>query len=200
MRAWRPELDRLSKSTVWIQLNRRSPIIARAQLIEWSLTEEMPDEKWSDRDVALQVVFHNAFFYALGGEVITVAEKKRRVDSYRERARRLREDAVGLREDAAMFQGMGMGSVADNHSRAIVRAAAWCAAKAEEMSRDPSDLLVSRHQGPPHVRAYCIHLGRVTRAIYGDVLRGIVANIATAALDHPVSLANVRYWCENKGA
>jgi hypothetical protein len=201
MRATRPLLDRLSNTAIWIQLNRRRPIIARAQLIEWSLMEEMPDEKWSDRDIALQVVFHNSFFLAvLGGEAITAAEKKRRVDSYRERARRLREDAVGLREDAALFQGMGMWSVADNHSRAIARAAAWCEAEAEEMISDLSHLLVSRHQGPPHVRAYCIRLARVTRVIYGDVLRGIVANIATAALDHPVSPANVRYWCENKRA
>jgi hypothetical protein len=61
-------------------------------------------------------------------------------------------------------------------------------------------LVVSRHQGPPRVRAYCVLLAEVMRLLYGTDLRGTVAAIATAALDQQVSAANVRYWCENKSA
>jgi hypothetical protein len=206
MRAWRPLLDRLCNTTIWIQLNRRSPVIPRAQLIEQSpkwCMGGMPDEKWSDRDIALQVVFLNSFSLAvLGLQTITAAEKKRRVDSYRERARRLREEAAGLREGAALFRGMGMASEAEKHCRAIEHAAAWCEAEAEEMvsQDDPNHPLVGRHQEPPHMRAYCMQLAEVMRLLYGDVLRGMVASIATAAFSQAVSKANVRYWCENKSA
>jgi hypothetical protein len=199
MRAWRPILDRLREIPVWNQLNRRKPIIARAQLIEqlpkW--LGEMPDEKWSDRDpdVALQVVFLNSFFLAVSGmETITAAEKKRLVDSYRERARR-------LRKEAALFKGMGELSEAAEHGRAVERAAAWCKAEADEIVSTRDDMLVvGRHQGAPHVRAYCMQLAEIMRLLYGNVLRGTVASIATAAFNQIVSKDNVRYWCENKGA
>jgi hypothetical protein len=214
MRAWRPILDRLCNATteaekkrpadsIWKQLNRRSPVIARPQLIEQSpkwCMGGVPDEKWSDRDIALQVVFLNSFSLAVSGEeTITAAEKKRLVDSYRERARRLRNEASGLRNEAALYRGMGELSEAAEHGQAIVRAAAWCEAEAEEIFRDEM-LVVSRHQGAPQVRAYCTRLAEVTRLVYGDVSRGAVAAIATAALDYKVTIPNVRYWCENKTA
>jgi hypothetical protein len=165
---------------------------------------EMPDGTWSDRDIALQVVFLNSFSLAIWpGQTITPAEKKRLVDSYREQARR-------LRNEAAWFRGLLMGeaSEAAEHGRAVARAAAWCEAEAHEMvsAEDPNHplhddmLVVGRHQGPPHVRAYCMQLAEIVRLLYGDVLRGTVASIATAGLDYPVSIANVRYWCENKSA
>jgi hypothetical protein len=208
MRAWRPILDRLCETTVWSQLSRRDPLIARTQLIEQSpkwCMEGMPDKKWSDRDIALQVVFLNAFSLTISGmQTITPAEKKRLVDSYREQARR-------LRNEAAWFRGLlqGEASEAAEHGRAVLRAAAWCETEADEMvSRDDPNhplhddrLVVDRHQVPAHVRAYCIQLAEVTRLLYGDVLRGTVAAIATKALGLRVSVtaANVRYWCENKG-
>jgi hypothetical protein len=65
---------------------------------------------------------------------------------------------------------------------------------------DPNHPLVGRHQEPPHMRAYCMQLAEVMRLLYGDVLRGMVASIATAAFSQAVSKANVRYWCENKSA
>jgi hypothetical protein len=160
-----------------------------------------PDEKWSDGDIALQVVFLNSFSLAvLGGEAITAVEKTRRVDSYRERARRLREEATGLREEAGLFRGIGMASEAAKHGRAIEYAAAWCEAEAEEIvsQDDPRHPLVGRHYGQPHVRPYCTQLAAVTRLLYGDVGYGTVASIATAVLDQTVTTANVRYWCENK--
>jgi hypothetical protein len=200
MRAWRPILNRLCGTTAWNQLSKRSPLIARAQLIEqlpkWCLGE-MPDEKWSDRDIALQVVFLNSFSFVISGtQTVTAAEKRSLVDSYRERAKRLRDEAKELRNAAAFFRGMGMLSEAEEHCRAVERAAAWCEAEAEEIFKDEM-LVVSRHQAPPHVRAYCMCLAGVTRLLYGDVLRGVVAAIATAALDYKVAIPNVRYWCEN---
>ena len=211
MRAWQLILDRLRGAPTWNRLSRHRLIIARAQLIEqlskWRFMGEMPDEKWSDRDVALQVVFLNAFFLTVSGmKTITAAEKKRLVNSYRERARQLRNEAAWFR--GMWVRGMGEASEAAEHRRAVERAAAWCEAEADEMvsAEDPNHplhddtLVIGRHQGAPHVRAYCMQLAEIMRLLYGDVLRGTVAAIATAALDHQVSAANVRYWCENKSA
>jgi hypothetical protein len=112
-------------------------------------------------------------------------------DSYRAQALRL----IDLRHHV------------EEYARAIERAAAWCEAEADHMmaiASDPNhpdylgDLIVARHQEPPHVRAYCILLSKITRLLYGDVLRGVVASIATVALGHAVSPANVRYWCEKR--
>jgi integrase len=128
MRAWRPLLDRLCKITIWNQLSKCRPVITRAQLIEHSpqwCIGGVPDEKWSDRDIALQVAFLNSFSLAISGmQTITVGEKKRKVDSYRERARR-------LRKEAAWFKGRGIPSEPAEHGWAIERAAAWCEAEAE---------------------------------------------------------------------
>jgi hypothetical protein len=172
MRAWRPILDRLCKAaienekkrpvdSIWKQLNRRNPVIARPQLIEqlpkWCMGG-MPDEKWSDRDIALQVVFLNSFSLAIAGtQTVTAAEKKRLIDSYREQAKRLRNEARGLRNAAAFFRGMGMLSEAEEHCRAVERAAAWCDAEAREIFGEET-LVVGRHQAPPHVPAYCMRL------------------------------------------
>jgi len=66
---------------------------------------------------------------------------------------------------------------------------------------DEGDIpLFKRHQIPQHVREFCMRLAEAMRYIYGDVLRGTVASIATAALGHQVSAANVRFWCENKSS
>jgi hypothetical protein len=202
---WEPVLDRLCGASIWSQLNKRSPVVAGHQLIErwaqWRMGE-VPDEKWLDRDVALQVAFLESFFLAVSGmKTITAAEQKELVDSYRGRARRLRQEAAWLKEK-------GEASEAAEHGRAIERAAAWCEAEADEMvsAEDPNHplhdnaLLVDRHQAPPHVRAYCVLLAEAMRLLYGTNLRGTVAAIATAALDQQVSAANVRYWCENKSA
>jgi hypothetical protein len=114
-------------------------------------------------------------------------------DSYRAQALRL----INLRDHV------------EEYAQAIQRAAAWCEAEAHRMmaiASDPNhpdylgDLIVDRHQEPPHVRAYCILLSKITRLLYGDVLRGVIARVATVALNHTVSPANVRYWCENKSA
>jgi hypothetical protein len=216
MRAWRPTLDRLSKATatapdggevratIWNQLSRREPIIARAQLIEqskWSprIGEVPDDEKWSDRDIALQVVFLNSFFLTVSGvKTITAAEKKRLVDSYREQARRLRKEAAWFKR-----LEMGLASEAAEHGRAVERAAAWCKAEADEMAseEDPSHplhdntLVVGRHRkGLPHVRAYCIRLAQIMYLLYDDVLYGTVASIASVALDCSVTKQQVIDW------
>lgn len=188
MRAWQPILDGLCKTTAWKQLRRRNPVIDRSQLIgqtpKWC-GGQIPDEKWSDRDVAMRTIFLNAFSIALEGEqTMTAAERKRLSDSYLERA-------VRLRNEAYLFGG--------EHHWAMLRAAAWCEVQSKGILRDEA-LTVGRHQGPPHVRAFCMRLAEVTHLIYGDVLRGAVAAIATAALGHNVTISNVRYWCENKGA
>jgi hypothetical protein len=197
MRAWHPLLERLCDTTIWIQLGKKSPIIARVQLIEESpkwCSGGMPDEKWSDKDIALQVVFLNSFSLAiLRPRTITAAEKNRLVDSYREQARR-------LRENAAWFEGlrMGMASVAAKYGRIIESAAVWCEAEAEDVLHEDDILLVDRHQKSPNVRAYCMQLAQATRLLYGDALYGTIASIASVSLVYDVSPADVRYWCENK--
>lgn len=193
---WQPILDRLCKDKVWGQLGKRSPAIARPQLIEqWSRLHqgEEPDEKWSDRDIALQVVFLESFFLVfLHARTITDADQKNLRAAWR-------VEAVRLRAEAAIIE--------EHMGEAYAKDLKFAAKLAELDSLDEPwlddldpRLRIGRHQGPPSVRAYCILLSDVTRLLYGDVLRGMLAAIAAAALDRQVSPANVRYWCENKSA
>jgi hypothetical protein len=184
----------------------------------------------SDRDIATQMVFLESFY--LGNakpKTSTVAEYKKIADSYRAQAGRLRNEAKELearrrnRPDisfspdpaeggsvrAQALRLIGLRGQAEEYARAIERAAAWCEAEADwmrDIGNDPNHpshpLLVERHQGPPHVRVYCMQLAEFTRLLYDDVLYGIVASIATVALSPnvPVTKANVRYWCANKSA
>jgi hypothetical protein len=202
MQAWQPILDSLSKAKVWHRLGKRDPIITRAQLIDrcyaTSCMREISDnEKWSDRDVALQVVFVNSLILVIGEmKTITAAEKKDLADSYRKRAKQLRDAAAWLMECP---QNDGE---AEEHSQAVERAATWCETEADQIvDKDPSQtfydntLVVDRQRGPPRVRAYCMKLAEVTHLLYGDVLYGTVIAITHAALGAEVTIENLRYWC-----
>jgi hypothetical protein len=187
---WQPILNRLCKNKVWRQLGKRSPAIARPQLIElwsrWHQGEE-PDEKWSDQDIALQVVLLEAFFLLLlDARTITDADAKKLVAASWHEAVRLRAEAAIIKEHTG-----------EAYAKDLEVAAEWAELDSlYEPWLDDVDprLRVRRHQGPPRVRPYCILLSDVTRLLYGDVLRRTVAAIATAALDHRVSPANIRYW------
>jgi hypothetical protein len=185
-----PVLDRLCKATVWNQLSRRSPVIAWAQLIrEWSDSHQgkAPDEKWSDRELALQEAFRAAFFFAISNiRTHTPAEERETVNFYREKAKQFQEEAsflVALSEEAA------------GHAHAL---AEWYEAITDELGSTvtPPNLFVSRHQKSPQVRAYCVLLGGRMRRLYGHVLREMVASIATAAFNQSVSKEDVGYWCK----
>jgi hypothetical protein len=189
VQAWQPILDSLSKAKIWHHLGKRHPAMTRAQLIdrcyERSCIREISDNgKWSDRDVALQVVFHNSFILAIAGmKTTTAAEKKDLADSYRKRAKQLRDAAAWLMECP---QNDGE---AEEHSQAVERGATWCETEADQIvDKDPSQtfydntLVVDRQRGPPQVRAYCMKLAEVTRLLYGNVLYRTVIAITHAAL------------------
>jgi hypothetical protein len=227
---WQPLIDRLAKAPIWKQLNKRHPVMPHPQLAAWSKMRAWGGVlNGSDRDIATQIVFLNSVY--LGNaepETSTVANYKKIADSYRAQAERLRIEAEELEEarrrnrSDVSFSPAASGSVraqalrliglrgqAEEYARTIERAAAWCEAEADWMTVIASDpkhplysLLVERHRGPPHVRAYCIQLANITRRLYGDALYGMVASIATEALNQTVAVtkANVRYWCENKSA
>jgi hypothetical protein len=196
MRAWHPLLDRLCKTTVWNQLGKYKPVVTRAELIEriaaapkWCMGSA-PDEKWSDRDLALQAAFLRSFFLAVEDpQTITLAEKREIVDSRRERAKQ-------LREVAEWFEKIGVTA----HRDTCESLAAWCESEADEVAGWDDATVVARNQTSPWVRAYCVQLAHVMRLLYGKQCRGIVAAIASAVLGRNVTRDHVRYWCVNKDA
>jgi hypothetical protein len=176
----------------------------------------------SDRDIATGMVFLESIYLGVAEpETSTVAEYKKIAESYRAQAERLRTGAKELEEargrkrpdisfspdpavDSARAQALrliGLRGQAEENARAIKRAAAWCEAEADwmrDIGNDPSHpshpLLVERHRGSPHVRAYCMQLAEITHFLYDDVLYGIVASIASKALDCPVMKQQVIDW------
>jgi hypothetical protein len=207
IQALQPLLDSLSKAKVWHRLGKCDPIIPRAQLIDYCyatscMREISNNEKWSDRDVALQVVFLNSFILAIAGmKTITAAEKKDLADSYRKQARRLQYAAAWLeRRDPASEPAS---EEAAEHGRAVKRVAVWCEKEADEIDdKDPNKtfydnaLVVSRHsKGAPPVRAFCIKIAELMRLLYGNVFYETVIDITRAALGAEVTKENLRYWC-----
>jgi hypothetical protein len=205
---WQATLDNLSKAEVWHQLGKNHPVITRAQLIEelsrgcwlgeegsW-IGEILDYEKWSDRDVALQVTFLNSLYLAIMGmETITVAKKKELVGSYRKREKQ-------LRNAAAWFMRLNL-EEGEEHGQAVERAAVWCKKEADEMiDKDPNQtfydntLVVARDRGQPRVRAYCMKLAKITRLLYGNVFDNTVIAITRTALGVEVPIENLRYWCK----
>jgi hypothetical protein len=91
-------IERLCNAKIWNQLSRHKPVMTRPRLIrEWSW--EPPDEKWSDRELALQLAFHGAFFIAISGiQTISRAETGKTVNFYREKAKQFQKEAVRLAE------------------------------------------------------------------------------------------------------
>src|SRR5262249_13316722 len=187
-----PLLDRLCKATVWDQLSKHSPAIARPRLIEEWLRSHLgaaPDGKRTNQELALQIAFRAAFLLAISNiETRTAAEEKETVDFYRKKIKEFQKEASLLAE---------VSEEAAEHARTL---AAFYAARGMDRDEPPLQnprLLVHRHQKPPRVRAYGVLLADVMRRLYGDVLREIVASIANAAFDRTdVSKEDVRYWCK----
>jgi hypothetical protein len=186
-----PLLDRLCKATVWDQLSKRRPAIARPQLIEkWSEMHlgAAPDAKRTDRELAVQMAFRSAFFLAISEvavRTVTVTEQRETADFYRKKAKQFQEVVSLL---GATFEE------AAEHARALAAFYEWMA-DGSSVPAQPS-LVVRRHQKPPHVRGYCVLLGNFMRLHYGNVLREMVASIASAAFNQAVAKEDVRYWCK----
>jgi hypothetical protein len=203
--------------TAWHRLSTTEPVIARDELIYWTdpwrSGSAVPDREWLDRELALKLAFRNAFFLAVQPYLLqttSIAKIKQRVDSYRERAKRLRAEAdafLKLRVGYCNLLDLPVGNPPE-HAQALNRAAVWYETEADEFARadDPSHPLyrtlhvVGRHQAPPHVRGYVMRFANTMRHLYGQDLRTSVARIATVVLDYEVSPDHVRYWCENKDA
>jgi hypothetical protein len=186
-----PLLDRLCKATVWGQLSKRRPAIARPQLIEkWSELHlgAAPDGKRTDRELALQMAFRSAFLLAIsdvGVRTVSVAEQGETADFYRKKVKQFQDEASLLGE---IFEE------AAEHARALAAFYEWIADDSS-LPAHPS-LVASRHQKSAHVRGYCVLLGNFMRLHYGNVLREMVASIASAAFNQAVSKEHVRYWCK----
>jgi hypothetical protein len=201
-----PILDRLHKDNVWHQLGKRDPAITRPRLIQqWSmwrtfgtgaavllaheqlpLTGDIPDEKWSKKDLALRVAFLGSFFIAVSDvQTITHAELKKIRDSYGQEAERLRAEADTIRK----YVGEAYASDFDFAAELSEDDSLWGGSDI-----DPR-LIIRRRQAASHVQAYCVLLAAVMRGLYGTVLRRTTAAIATAALNRSVTVENIRYWC-----
>src|SRR5262249_13057026 len=189
---WQPIFDRLCKDKVLHQLAKRSPAIACPQLTKQcseSHQGEAPDEKRTNRELALQMAFRAAFFLAISNvRTQPAAEQREAADFYRKKIKELQKEASLLAE---------VSEEAAEHARAL---AAFYAALGMDRDEPPLQnprLLVHRHQKPPQVRAYCVLLAGNMRRLYGDVLREMVASIANAALNRTdVSKEDIRYWCK----
>jgi hypothetical protein len=185
-------IDELAENPIWKQLYKHKPIITRTQLIKqryMKMGEEMPDDKkWSDRDIALQVVFLNSFFFRISGmRTTTVAKEKRQADSYRKRAKLFRKTAYLLNEEGHFHF--------KEEREAVERVAAWYEAKADETVSLDKQLVVRRDQeSRSFARAFCIQLSKITRLLYGKVLYPKVAALSRAVYGTYVSKSHVRYW------
>jgi hypothetical protein len=145
-----------------------------------------PDEKWTNQELALQMAFRCAFFLAISDVAVrtfTVSERKEIIDSHRKKVKEFQEEASLLENFPE----------AAEHARALATFYEWLG---NDSLLPNASLVVRRHQKAPHVRGYCILLGNFLRIHYGRVLREIVASIATAAFNQPVSKEDVRYWCK----
>jgi hypothetical protein len=183
-------IDGLANHWAWEQLSKHhKPIITRARLIKlryMEMGEEMPDDKkWSDKDIAQQVVFLNSFFFAISEmQTTTAAKEKRQTDSFRKQARYFRKTAYLLRQ---------IGFVRE--AEAVERVAAWCEEKADETISLDKRLIVPRvQQSRSRARAFCMQLSKITRLLYGNALYEIVAGLAREVTGTFVTKWNARYW------
>ena len=214
-------IDRLAKEPIWKQLNKRHPVVPHSQLAVWSKIAAL---NGSDRDIATQEVFlRSVYIGSTKPETVTEASYKKIADSYRTQAERLRIEAKELEgarrrnRPTVAFSPAASRSVkaqalrliqlqnqAEGYVGAIESAAAWCEAEADWMIKNidcEDNLLVKRHRkGLPSARAYCILLAKVTRSLYGDVLYGTVAKIASVALDRTVTPQQVIDWTQGDKA
>lgn len=185
-------LDRLCKDKVWHQLAKRSPAITRPLLIEkWSESHQgaAPDEKGTNRELALQMAFRGAFFLAISNvQTETAAERRESADFYRKRIKQLQKEASLLAE---------VSEEAAEHARSLAAFYAALGMDRDEPPLQAPRLLVHRHQKPPQMRAYGVLLAGVMRNLYGDVLREIIASIVNAAFNRTdISKEDIRYWCK----
>jgi hypothetical protein len=214
-----PLIDRLAKAPLWKQLNKRHPVMPHPQLATWSkIWARGGVLNGSDRDIATQIVFLQSVYIGNAEpETSTVANYKKIAESYRAQAARLRTEAKELEEarrrnrpyisfSPAETDGIraqkalrliGLRGQAEEYAQTIESAAEWCEAEADWIGvfiASDNPLLVERHRGPPHVRAYCILLAEITCPLYGDVLYGTVARIASVVRDCSVTPQQVIDW------
>jgi hypothetical protein len=79
---WQPLLDSLSKAKAWHYLGKkRHPVITRAQLIDrchmTCMREILNNKKWSDQDIALQMIFLDSFILTIAGAKTTTAADRK---------------------------------------------------------------------------------------------------------------------------
>jgi hypothetical protein len=82
----------------------------------------------------------------------------------------------------------------------LVKAASVMAKFFEATSRAQGSLcspvVVENHIKEDEARAYVQVLGAETKDLFGDVLYGTVATVASVALDRKISSRQVRNWCD----
>jgi hypothetical protein len=120
-----------------------------------------------------------------GVRTVSVAEQGETADFYRKKVKQFQDEASLLGE---IFEE------AAEHARALAAFYEWIADDSS-LPAHPS-LVASRHQKSAQVRGYCVLLGNFMRLHYGNVLREMVASIASAAFNQAVSKEHVRYWCK----
>jgi hypothetical protein len=206
----RPIIERLRNlSAIWHRLGRTSPVIARPRLLNmWAARYSIPEkeragaERWTDKELALQLAFYWAFQWASmeDNRMISKPELRAEVGSYREQAERLRKEAEDLRKRLGepVLNPRGILEGAMEHAQALERAAKWCETQSniDMLSRTP--LLVHHHQGDPRARAFVVYFVRTLRELYGKEFRGSLAKITNTVLRpyYPVTDHDVRFWAK----
>ena len=182
---------------VWRELKRYTPLPEPAQLRAewryWHKGDEL-DGGWSDRDIALMLVFFWAFFFAsVGARMSTSSEHGALFASYQKQAHRLRAGAVELRERHNRHYDM---PEAKEHAQAVECVAAFCEAQATELTAaeidDPANMTVQRDYLP--AQGFCYLLAGRLGWLYGEEFYTILAILANAALNPqtPVTATRVR--------
>src|SRR5262249_41957752 len=148
-----------------------------------------PDEKGTNRELALQMAFRGAFFLAISNvQTETAAERRESADFYRKRIKQLQKEASLLAE---------VSEEASEHAGSLAGFYVAVGMDSTAPPLQPPRLLAPRHKKPPQMRAYGVLLAGVMRNLYGDVLREIIASVVNAAFNRTdISKEDIRYWCK----
>jgi hypothetical protein len=188
--------------SVWRELTKPKDFLARPQISEpWAnMRGPLPDE-----DNALTLFFWCAYLFGRAGIIVgTAKEYDAMLATYRKQAEQLRASALVLR-DLHLVSGLAdnflqYGDIskqsADIHANQIEDAANFCdeivEAIIELKAADP--LIVDRDYGNREARGYVRLMSIEMHRLFGQLMAGTLATVASVALEIEIADKQVRNW------
>jgi hypothetical protein len=193
--------DRRMRS-VWRVLSKHKHA-HRPQLSEtWaSLMSDRVDVQLPQDADALALFFWAAYTLAwLDPAVGTVSTQNLPIAQYQAVAAGLRYSAAMLRKSHAQYgsQVELQGQMIDGYARGAEEAAEFCDEIVEvftKLKAAQAPLVVDRNYGNSQARGYVRMLAIETRGLFGQLLAGTLATVASVALMRDVTITQVRNWC-----